>query len=424
MKDTINTTIRIPIFFLSILSLLVSITLLDHHVKVTSGYLTGPSSCTINETFNCETVTLSKYSELFSIPIASFGLIFSLGLLLFTIFGNTKLNLNIREFKSILFFAITTTLIGAVIYLLLSIFVIKALCPYCLVFDTILFILFIVSFRSIKNELSIISGVLEGLKSTIEFIYQTFTNIKRHKTRIVFISIYLLGIYLIIISPNYLSENIYSKRKIEVVTDLKNLFNDVFSFTNAKSFSKEDLLTNNKYYFKGADDAPITLIKFADFQCGHCKKSSEIIDIFLKNNPNSIKFIYKNFPLDGACNPLVDHRGNGVSCLASAMASCASLIDQETYLSVHQAIFSFDILTRNSLLSLPKKLGLPESFSNCIQNPHNNEQIIKDIELATKLGISGTPSFYIVRDNTIFHLPLRYDLYSTLEQLELYMNNK
>ena len=65
------------IFILSLFGLVVSIAMLYHHVEVASGLQTSSSYCTINETFDCDAVAKSKYSEFFGlIPMASLGLIF------------------------------------------------------------------------------------------------------------------------------------------------------------------------------------------------------------------------------------------------------------------------------------------------------------------------------------------------------------
>ncbi|MBK6604356.1 MAG: thioredoxin domain-containing protein [Leptospiraceae bacterium] len=75
----------------------------------------------------------------------------------------------------------------------------------------------------------------------------------------------------------------------------------------------------------GSPNAKITIVKYADFNCGHCMHTSHIISQLLADFPNDIKVYYKNFPLDGTCNPLVQRKDpSASSCIAASAALCAN----------------------------------------------------------------------------------------------------
>lgn len=89
-------------------------------------YLDDPVTCSILE--GCETVTTSKYATLFGIPIALFGSLYYLTsfFLLFLYREGIKGVLNLFAALTVLAFLIT-------LYLLyLQIFVLEALCLFCL----------------------------------------------------------------------------------------------------------------------------------------------------------------------------------------------------------------------------------------------------------------------------------------------------
>ena len=80
----------VPIgIILAVLGLLVSLYATNHHIEVK---MTGSSdaACNINETFSCDDIAKSEYSELFGTPIAVFGAAYFLGLLLLLGVGQAK----------------------------------------------------------------------------------------------------------------------------------------------------------------------------------------------------------------------------------------------------------------------------------------------------------------------------------------------
>ena len=50
--------------------------------------------------------------------------------------------------------------------------------------------------------------------------------------------------------------------------------------------------------FKGKKDAPIVLAVFSDFQCPHCGRIAPVLEQVLEHNPETVKIVFKNFPLN------------------------------------------------------------------------------------------------------------------------------
>ena len=116
-------------------------------------YLGTPLNCSILE--GCETVTASQYATIGSIPVALLGAIYYLAIfLLIIVYLDTK-----RE--GAMTFAARFTIIGFLVslwFLYLQLFVIKAICLYCMVSvltSTLLFILGLILIRLKKLDIKL-----------------------------------------------------------------------------------------------------------------------------------------------------------------------------------------------------------------------------------------------------------------------------
>lgn len=91
---------------------------------------------------SCDTVLSSEYSVVYGIPIALFGLIFYLTVLVLSVF---YLQTNKKLFLKISFILIFFGFLFSVWLSYLQFFVIKAICTYCLLSAINIAILFIIS---------------------------------------------------------------------------------------------------------------------------------------------------------------------------------------------------------------------------------------------------------------------------------------
>ncbi len=125
------------------------------------------------------------------------------------------------------------------------------------------------------------------------------------------------------------------------------------------------------------------LIEFSDFQCPYCKKAYETVKEFMDMHDN-VTLVYKHFPLS-SIHP---------QAMAAAKASWAAK-QQGKFWSYYDALFQQqDKLSDRLYLDIANNVNLDiDQFERDRNSKQADVAIIKDMELAEKIGIQGTPLF-------------------------------
>lgn len=142
-------------------------------------------------------------------------------------------------------------------------------------------------------------------------------------------------------------------------------------------------------YFFGNENSELKIVEFIDYNCGYCKKNHTVMMNILKGNED-IKYIIKELPILGES-----------SLLASKFAVIIYLVDgpniyEKFYntLMRHNSQLNFEILNK-----IAKKVGSSiKDFRTQLNADEVNNIILKNLTLADKLSIDGTPTF-IIEDN-------------------------
>jgi protein-disulfide isomerase len=140
----------------------------------------------------------------------------------------------------------------------------------------------------------------------------------------------------------------------------------------------------------GRDDAPLTIIEFADFQCPFCRRfHTEVFDEIKKNfvDTGKLRYVSRDLPL-----PMHDRASQ-----AASAARCAG--EQHKFWELrHLLILNQDKLGRDDLLGYAQqvKLDVP-SFAACIDTKRYDAALTQDAADAAEVGVVGTPTFIIGR---------------------------
>jgi protein-disulfide isomerase len=142
------------------------------------------------------------------------------------------------------------------------------------------------------------------------------------------------------------------------------------------------------WYSLGRDDAPVTVVEFADYQCPFCRKFHSETFADLKKNyidTGKIRFVSRDLPLDF-------HANASISAMA---ARCAG--EQNKFWEMRDLMLVGDTdLSSAALFNYARQIDLDEvAFGSCVSANKYTDAIQKDIADAGALGIRGTPTFVV-----------------------------
>jgi protein-disulfide isomerase len=141
----------------------------------------------------------------------------------------------------------------------------------------------------------------------------------------------------------------------------------------------------------GPEDAKITLIEFADFECPSCRQLDLVLRELLPRHPE-VRLVFKHYPLTDI------HPWAMTAAIAS---QCAFQQDPAAFWKMHDAIFDAqDVISASNvwdkMLDLANQQGLnAETYQSCLTNPETATQVKATIEEGHALTISATPTTFV-----------------------------
>ncbi len=136
---------------------------------------------------------------------------------------------------------------------------------------------------------------------------------------------------------------------------------------------------------RGPEEAPVTIVEFSDFQCPFCRRVTPTLARIEKEYGDRVRVVWKHFPLPFHRDAMLAHK--------AAVAAGR----QGKFWEMHDLIFenqkSLDLET---LKAHAARLGLDvDRFVADLESPEVVRVIAADLEQGRKLGVSGTPGFFI-----------------------------
>lgn len=141
--------------------------------------------------------------------------------------------------------------------------------------------------------------------------------------------------------------------------------------------------------FKGKVDATVTIVEFSDYDCPFCARHYRDVMPILQTeyiDTGKVKFVMRE-------NPIASLHKNAMN--ASIAALCAG--EQDKYWEMHNLLFDNQReLGVDNLKSFAGTIGLDTgSFNECLDGKKTAGQVRKDMATSAKLGMRGTPGFFI-----------------------------
>ncbi len=136
---------------------------------------------------------------------------------------------------------------------------------------------------------------------------------------------------------------------------------------------------------RGAADAPVTIVEFSDFQCGFCLRVNPTLAQLLERYAGKVRLVFKHSPIEGHTAAPLAHR-----------ASYAAH-QQGRFWEMHDRIFANQrAMDREALLAHAAALGLDRAkFVADLDGPQSKAALDRDQAEAAKVGVDGTPTFFV-----------------------------
>lgn len=137
---------------------------------------------------------------------------------------------------------------------------------------------------------------------------------------------------------------------------------------------------------KGPKDAKVTIVEVSDFECPFCNRVNPTVQQILETYPNDVRIVWAN-------NPLSFHK----NALPAAEAAYAAH-EQGKFWEFHDLLFENQqkLGSEETYIEYAKQLGLNvDKFKKDLQNPEYQKIIDADMAQGSKVGVRGTPAFFI-----------------------------
>lgn len=146
----------------------------------------------------------------------------------------------------------------------------------------------------------------------------------------------------------------------------------------------------------GPADAPVTVVKFADFECGYCRVLSRNMKPLREKYGDKVRWVFKHFPLNNACNKVMKGAQHLSACDAAKAANCAG--EQGRFWPLHDTLYAADLrLNPVNLRRWAEEAGVADmqAWDQCYNSERGHLKTHVDTEQGRFARISGTPRTYI-----------------------------
>jgi len=137
---------------------------------------------------------------------------------------------------------------------------------------------------------------------------------------------------------------------------------------------------------RGPASAPVTIVLYADFECGACAAMTKVIDEVAAAHPGDVRVVHLDYP-----NEAHEH-----AVAAAAAGRCADRFGH--FWEFHDRLFggAEAQVTDDQLRAVAGDLGIdPQAFDECFTSDALRAQVLADRERAHEHGVFGTPHLFV-----------------------------
>jgi Na+/H+ antiporter NhaA len=158
------------------------------------------------------------------------------------------------------------------------------------------------------------------------------------------------------------------------------------SRTAADLVDLSDDVDPERDHIRGANDAPVTLVEYGDYECPYCGQAEIVIRELLGSFGDELRYVWRHLPLN-------DVHANAQMAAEAAEAAA----EQGAFWAMHDTLLNHQgELAPSDLGRYAEELGLDvDRFWDEVRRSRHADRIADDVGSADASGVAGTPSFFI-----------------------------
>jgi uncharacterized membrane protein/protein-disulfide isomerase len=376
-----STRSRYALVALSALGLVASVAALYVHYRLITepGYT---SFCDISETVSCEQVFQSDYGTVAGIPVAAGGAIWSALVLILSAWGMRRPKSEEASRAASYVFLLATVGLAAVFYFAYaSFFVLRQACPLCLTMYVSVIGIFLVSASAAGPLRALGTGFAKdvgGLRAS-------------PAAALLAVAWLAASAGLVLAFPREQAASHGASAAAAPAVPVETLspeqLTELHAWLDRQPTVPEAMPQGS---------VKVLLLKFNDYQCPSCRQAyilyKDIIAKYEAMYPGVFQYENRDFPLESEC-------GAGGVHAAACEAAVAVRLAKEKNLDKQLEATLFDrqsmSMTREDVKAALREVTKISDSEFDSRYPAMLEAVKKDVELGQKVGVSGTPTFFI-----------------------------
>jgi Na+/H+ antiporter NhaA len=139
-------------------------------------------------------------------------------------------------------------------------------------------------------------------------------------------------------------------------------------------------------HIRGAEDAPVTLVEYGDYECPYCGQAEEVVRELLLSFGDDVRYVWRHLPLNDV---------HTTAQLAAEAAEAAGA--QGAFWEMHDKLLEHqDEQSPRDIRRYAEELALDmERFAKDVHTHAYADRVADDVGSADASGVAGTPSFFI-----------------------------
>ncbi len=349
------------------------------HIHLTHGVGAFDSHCSVDATFDCDKVNTSEWSELRGLPISLYALPVYAAMAYFAWVGRRGDRRGHRA-RGLLTLLASVNVAVSVALLFVMVVNIGAFCLFCLSLDAL-------HVAALALVLAPPGGRKPAIPEGLDLFGAAFVSVFLMATTFQFTVIYSARLDRVAVAsvldaePGPAQVDVKTESRAGAVVKLPG--------------ERHDVPTDKYDAAWGPRSAKVTVVEFADFECGYCRRLSHTMAVLKERYKGRVRFVFKHYPMDLTCNKRLNRQHHPSACQASLAAICAQ--DQGKFEPYHDILFQHqDRLATDDLIRYAERLGMDTvRFAGCMKGSGSMEQLLEDISHGGYLDISGTPRTFV-----------------------------